>query len=73
MPTAAPAAGTGQPGSPSAGTGTGASTGAGAKGKGLSAGDAKTIEEELTAIEKELDRLDVPSDGDLDDISSGLK
>lgn len=53
----------------------GASSGASAtaKGKGLAASDAKTLDAELSAIQGELDKMKAPSDSDFNAISSGLK
>jgi hypothetical protein len=35
--------------------------------------DAGSLDAELSAIESELDRLDMPSDNDFDSIGSGLE
>lgn len=39
----------------------------------LSASDAQAIDAELDAVGRELERLDMPTDGDFDDISKGLE
>jgi len=53
-------------GAPGGGSGT-------SRPKGLTNSDAKAIDAELTAIEKELDSLTLPGDSDLEGIESGLK
>lgn len=59
--------------SAAAGVPASATAGKVAKGKGLSANDAKALDAELSAIQGELDRLSVPSDSDFNGIGSGLK
>lgn len=39
----------------------------------LSTHDAQAIDAELDAVQRELERLDMPTDGDFDDISKGLE
>ncbi len=54
-------------------SGTGSKPQAEPQGGGLSESDAKAIDAELTAIEKELESLTLPSDSDFGGIESGLE
>lgn len=69
VPSSAAASGTASGTSePDPGAGSGA-----AKEGTLSAHDAQAIDAELDAVQRELERLDMPTDGDFDDISKGLE
>jgi len=55
-------------------TGTSSPGGSSAKGTSkITASEAAALDAELAAIQKELDKLSVPGDGDFGDIESGLK